>query len=1257
MITKTNLVAMLELWGFTSSKENDKLYIKYFSNFDCELQADFVNHSLIYPEENGFKINDKTTCNFDRPENFVVFECVCRLLEKGYRPEHLELEKRWNLGHEAKGGKADICVYDETRTNMLAIIECKTAGTEFNKELSNIKMDGGQFFSYWQQERSNKWLILYASDLLDGKIEAKVESVNCSDDPNILELAKKDNSIKIYQTAHSVGELFEVWKETYEKALCGDVIFGEDTQCYKIGVKPLRKKNLIDFSADNKIVNRFEEILRHNNVSDKENAFNRLVALFICKLVDEINKTPDDIVEFQYKPGTDTYESLQDRLQHLHQQGMDEFMKEEIFYVADDYAEKLIKSYTGQTRKKMIAELKKTIRILKFYTNNDFAFKDVHNEELFYQNGKVLVEVVQLFEKYRIIESNSLQLLGDLFEQLLNKGFKQNEGQFFTPIPVTRFIWDSLPLEKLLRQNGKIAYPKIIDYACGAGHFLAEGYEAVNDCIARLEEVEHSNKAWPEKHLYGVEKDYRLARVSKISLFMHGAGNGNIVFGDGLENYPEKEILPVDFDILVANPPYSVSAFKPHLNLKNNTFKLLDVISNDGSEIETLFVERIAQLMKPRGVAAVVLPSSILNKESNSFIGAREVLLQNFSIRAIVQFGSKTFGATGTNTIVLFLEKYDEPPKRTDMVDDSVSAIFDKNNKSIADWEDKDIFAMYLEKITVSKEEYLKLVQREVPYTYWRDSEYFAKYVEAFEASNEFKKKTTQKTFMKLSETEKNAWFKEKFYQMVQGIETEKLKYFSLVYQQTTLVVSAPDDNKEQEKFLGYKWSNRKGAEGIQIIKAGGMLYDEQNRCAEKTLASVVKDSFDKQEAGYAEAAEYYYYLRLQDMLDFSGVSFNKALKTTKTREKRTGKNLTTYSLSDKMFEISIGDRVLSTDITEDGKIPVYSANVFEVFGHIDKQNIENFGCDSVIWGIDGDWMVNCIPAGTPFYPTDHCGVLRIKNDEIIPKYMAIALQVEGTYERFSRSNRASTQRVKKLTLQIPDKKTQAQVVAIIDDIDAKISKEEVTIESISDDVKSKFIEMFGDLYTNPRGYEKVPFKQLCNVIGDGLHGTPKYDDNGDYFFINGNNLKDKAIVITPETRRINKAEYDRLFIKMDNKTVLLSINGTLGNTGFYNGEPVALGKSACYSNLGERLNREFVQGLFASDMFQGFMDRAATGSTIRNFGLKTLHEFKMIVPPVEEQEAYMQFVQQSDKSKFAAQEKIKTLQTEREEIINKYFR
>lgn len=504
MITKSNLKNMLSSAGF-SDTYNDK-YEKNYPLSDCSIVVDFRNEKIIYPEDKGFKVNIATTTNFSELENFVVLECINRLLDKGYRPENIELERTWTLGHEQKSGRADICVSDQNG-KMLFIVECKTYGSEYTKEMKNIRSDGGQLISYWQQERGCRWLVLYASNINDNnEIEYTTDSIDCSDDENILNLARKDTTILLYENAHTVSELYEAWKETYEQRFSGDVIFRDDSVAYDIGVKPLRKKDLKDFSENDKIVNRFEEILRHNNVSDKENAFNRLIALFICKLVDEIQKSDNDIVEFQYKVGTDTYESLQDRLQRLHKEGMEKFMREEIFYVSDDYAENLVKQYTKQKRVKMIEELRNTLRILKFYTNNDFAFKDVHNEELFYQNGKILVEMVQLFQDYRIIGSADVQMLGDLFEQLLNKGFKQNEGQFFTPTPITRFIWDSLPLKQIMTKTDGIEYPKIIDYACGAGHFLTEGFEAVEICANAIDSNTEPSNQWVEKKIFGIEK-------------------------------------------------------------------------------------------------------------------------------------------------------------------------------------------------------------------------------------------------------------------------------------------------------------------------------------------------------------------------------------------------------------------------------------------------------------------------------------------------------------------------------------------------------------------------------------------------------------------------------------------------------------------------------------------------------------------------------------------------------------------------------
>lgn len=322
MITKSNLKNMLKSAGFSDTSK-DK-YEKNYPLSDCSIIVDFRNEKILYPEDKGFKVNVATTTNFSEPENFVVLECVNRLLDKGYRPENIELERTWTLGHEQKSGRADICVSNQNGKTLF-IVECKTFGVEYNKEMKNILSDGGQLISYWQQERGCRWLVLYASNINSSNdIEYTTDSIDCSDDENILNLARKDATILLYKDAHTTSELYDAWKETYEQRFSGDIIFRDDSVAYDIGVKPLRKKDLKDFSENDKIVNRFEEILRHNNVSDKENAFNRLIALFICKLVDEIQKTDNDIVEFQYKVGTDTYESLQDRLQRLHKEGMEQ---------------------------------------------------------------------------------------------------------------------------------------------------------------------------------------------------------------------------------------------------------------------------------------------------------------------------------------------------------------------------------------------------------------------------------------------------------------------------------------------------------------------------------------------------------------------------------------------------------------------------------------------------------------------------------------------------------------------------------------------------------------------------------------------------------------------------------------------------------------------------------------------------------------------------------------------------------------------
>jgi restriction endonuclease S subunit len=152
------------------------------------------------------------------------------------------------------------------------------------------------------------------------------------------------------------------------------------------------------------------------------------------------------------------------------------------------------------------------------------------------------------------------------------------------------------------------------------------------------------------------------------------------------------------------------------------------------------------------------------------------------------------------------------------------------------------------------------------------------------------------------------------------------------------------------------------------------------------------------------------------------------------------------------LFSVTIGRRVLNNEVDPRNNIPVYSANVYEPFGMIDRLLIEDFTKDSIIWGIDGDWMVNIIPANHPFYPTDHCGVLRLlKNDIIHPKYMAHLLGEKGKNERFSRTNRASIERIKGLSVKVISLQEQIEVIKRVEQYEAQISKAKAVMAGYSE--------------------------------------------------------------------------------------------------------------------------------------------------------------------------------------------------------------
>ncbi|WP_157887459.1 N-6 DNA methylase [Frondihabitans sp. PAMC 28766] len=372
----------------------------------------------------------------------------------------------------------------------------------------------------------------------------------------------------------------------------------------------------------------------------------------MCKIADEDGHAPAEELDFQWKLGESETDFLA-RMEDLYAKGMEEYLG---------------------------VQLDK-----KFQSSTNFHFLDVYDEPTHVANLKILREVVELLQPYLIRYSARHQHLSDFFEMLLNTGVKQEAGQFFTPIPLVRGILQSLPIEDLIQQRvaagSRVVAPLTIDYACGSGHFLTEAMTEISKYLQGVDPnslqgqqrtwltTRSQNFEWAEDAIYGIERDQRLAKVSKVAGFLNGDGQARVHQADGLGDFQteanftgvlrtvssSRELMK--FDLVVSNPPFAVPNFRRNLEPTPHLFRLYKNLSAESGEIECLFVERASQLLRDGGVAALILPLSVLSNTKSVYRATRRLLALDFEIVSMLELREKTFIATNTSTVCLFARR------------------------------------------------------------------------------------------------------------------------------------------------------------------------------------------------------------------------------------------------------------------------------------------------------------------------------------------------------------------------------------------------------------------------------------------------------------------------------------------------------------------------------------------------------------------------------------------------------------------------
>ena len=162
-----------------------------------------------------------------------------------------------------------------------------------------------------------------------------------------------------------------------------------------------------------------------------------------------------------------------------------------------------------------------------------------------------------------------------------------------------------------------------------------------------------------------------------------------------------------------------------------------------------------------------------------------------------------------------------------------------------------------------------------------------------------------------------------------------------------------------------------------------------------------------------------------------------------------------------------------------------------------------------------------------------------------------------------------------------------------------------------------------------PENWKWVRLGNIVSVLGDGIHGTPVYDDSGSYYFINGNNLNNGEIEIKDNTKKVDEEQFLKNKRELNDTTVLVSINGTIGNVAFYAEEKVILGKSACYFNLMNENFKYYLYWVIKTKYFLDYAIKKATGTTIKNVSLATMKEFAVPLPPLAEQKRIVERIEE----------------------------
>ena len=239
----------------------------------------------------------------------------------------------------------------------------------------------------------------------------------------------------------------------------------------------------------------------------------------------------------------------------------------------------------------------------------------------------------------------------------------------------------------------------------------------------------------------------------------------------------------------------------------------------------------------------------------------------------------------------------------------------------------------------------------------------------------------------------------------------------------------------------------------------------------------------------------------------------------------------------------------------------------------------------------------------------------------------------------------------------LPDINEQHEIATKLDKIDAIIAERQQQLELIDQLVKSRFIELFGDPKQNPKGYPVKELDEISVLITDGEHATPRRTDKGIYL-LSARNILNHALQLD-DVDYIDEEEYTRIARRVVPQAgdVLISCSGSIGRCCVVPEElRFQMVRSAALIRFDDTIKPVFAEWLITSDDLQRQISMSATQSSQANLFQGKIRKLRGYVPPLELQEQFAAFVEQTDKSKLAVQKGLQELEILKKSLMQQYF-